>query len=759
MDDASSPCLRHQLAPVVALTGPVQTLQGFPGTKIQLPDQAQILQPQSQGLLPQERSQLIDQCAAALRGACLRAEAEGRAVERLLLILPDKTRTQMAANLLLDGVLALVAQQSLGHPLEQVTLLYGLGTHPLMEEKDIERLITPDRLQRLTTLGLSVVQQTTKAVTTPLAFVTVWQDHPHQEVVEADFHNLREPLLMAWAAAEQRDATLWLGCFPEGVAAQRQDWLELLRSLHQSRPQGARPLEIDCRDPHLNQWFQENLGPGVADTLHFHLARPDWGQESDQVREVRFVDRHGDGQWCLRGGDRYTIEVPELLFTHDLIVVAGDTRIHPYEGRYGSGGINKMLAVGIASMNEIRRSHSTQILMNPLTRVGEPRSPFVQRIAATARSIRDTLSTRPGSRSLAHPYGLTVIGQSEEAIWRMAFGQEESLRHSLAHTLTQRYTVPVRRPLDVVISDVEPHKGTDITAGARALQYLCDWHRPHNLLLHQPDRGCVALLFNPCGEPKNNQGIGNDGTKLHMDVLGELLQRVQPQLTQSLGQITTAAHARQLLSLTRQTVLGRWQHHLCSVSEATEWLLELQRLARTGYHQSRQGEVTRDLTRYLQEQLDRYSRGANHVNRAIATISYQFQQSQDWHRLLTALRETAHLYQEHEGLGEGGQRTLRLLRLCRTFMTLGIATRQPAVVDYLQWLDPDMTAALPDTVQATYRDMGLRASVLGIVPVDLNHHTPEDAVTLALRYGQWHKPEIPNLSVGFLTRPLILRQT
>ncbi|WP_171814901.1 hypothetical protein [Halothece sp. PCC 7418] len=32
--------------------------------------------------------------------------------------------------------------------------------------------------------------------------------------------------------------------------------------------------------------------------------------------------------------------------------------IRPYEGRYGSGGINTMLAVGIASLNEIRRSHS-----------------------------------------------------------------------------------------------------------------------------------------------------------------------------------------------------------------------------------------------------------------------------------------------------------------------------------------------------------------------------------------------------------------
>ncbi len=692
---------------------------------------------------------------AALKGAMWGAATQSqRPVERLLLVLPDKTRTQMAANLLLDSVLALAPAQAFS----TITLLYGLGTHPLMEPEEIWRLMSPARAQKLADLGAHIHQQTTKAVTNPMAFVTVWQDQSGPEVAVADLWALREPLLMAWAAAHQRDASLWLGCFPSVAQAERVDLVRLLRSLHQARPAAPHPLVVDCRDPRLNHWLQTQLGASVATSIHIHTTPPDLGQEPETAREIRFLDRNPQGEFCLRQGDRYTIEVPELLFTHDLIVVAGDTRIHPYEGRFGSGGINKMLAVGIASLNEIRRSHSTRILMDPLTRVGESRSPFVHRVAATARSIRDALRTRSDSRAMVDPYGLTVIGQSEDAIWRMAFGQEEQMRQPLAQTLTQRYTVSVRKPLDVVISDVEQHKGTDITAGARALQYLCDWHRPTNLLLNHPEQGCVALLFNPCGEPKNNQGIGNDGTKLHMDVLGDLLQRLRPQLTRSLTQATTPDSARQLLTLTRQTVLGRWQQHLCSISEATEWLVDLQRIARTGYHQTRQGQVTRDFTKYLQERLERYGRGPNHVNRAIAAIDYRFQHTGDWQGLLAALTDTATLYQEHEGLGEGGQRTLRLLRLCRTFMTLAIATQQRAVLDYLNWLDPDITGDLPETVQAAYRQQGLRASVLGLVPIDLNHQSPTEAAALALRYGQWHKPEAPEINTGFISHPLILRR-
>ncbi len=103
-------------------------------------------------------------CLAALGGALVQVTAQSRRpVERLLLVLPDKTRTQMAANLLLDSVLALAQHRQF----EQITILYGLATHPLMEGVDIERLISRDRLRRLAQLGSPLYSRLPKPLPPP----------------------------------------------------------------------------------------------------------------------------------------------------------------------------------------------------------------------------------------------------------------------------------------------------------------------------------------------------------------------------------------------------------------------------------------------------------------------------------------------------------------------------------------------------------------------------------------------------------------
>lgn len=733
---------------------PTLTLRSFPDQPLVLDHDAHVFVPQVAHGQPVCRQTWVQRCAAEIATAIATTGTNsGRSVESLLLILPDKTRTQMAANVLVDGVLALLAN---GTDVA-VTLLYGLGTHPFMDAADLEKLLGSDRYRALQARNIPIHQQSTKAVTNPMTFVSVWQDNPNQEIFGKRIKDLKEPLLMAWANANRHGARLWVGLFPSVVRQRWEEVVELLRSLQANRQPNAQPIELDCRDPDLNRVLRAALEPDAAEVIHIPVTRLELAVEPEANLDIRFLDRHGETGVCLRTGERYLMEVPEYLLTHDLTIVAGDTRIHPYEGRYGSGGINKMLAVGIASLNEIRRSHSTRILTHPLTCAGEPRSPFVQRVAATARSIRDTMLTHPNTRSLAAPYGLTMIGKSEEDIWGMAFSQHESARRELAATLTQRYTVPIARHLDVVVSDVEPYKGTDITAGARALQYLCDWHRPDNVLLNRPDRGCVALLFNPCNEPKNNAGIGNDGTKLHMDVLGDFLQGLRPQLSRNLEQARSLTAVQQTLTIARQTVLARWQQHLCSNSEVTDWLEELQRLAYAGQQQASHGQVPRDMLKFLYERMDRYRRGANHVNRAIARIEYEFQRSQNWGTLIHALKDLATLYQEHEGLGEGGQRTLRLLKLCRTFKTLLFATDRPAVLDYLDWLDPEVTDDLPDSLRAQFHRQGIRASVLGLVPVNLNQVSVNEAMHRAIAYGRWHKPQTPQLALGVLTCPLILK--
>ncbi|NER79662.1 MAG: hypothetical protein F6K42_08780 [Leptolyngbya sp. SIO1D8] len=731
------------------------SLKSFPSHQLILPPETQIFTP-VQGGVPRSREALLETGLTDLYQAIELAESHHqRSVERLLVILPDKTRTQMAANLLIDVVLKLISTRSA----TTLSLLYGLGTHPFMETSEIEGLLGSDRYQKLSALGAAIHQQSTKAITNPMAFVTVWQDSASQALLGHKLQDLREPLLMAWATARQRGAQLWLGIFPNLARTAEANLVNLFASLQAAYPNAAKPMLIDCRDANLNARLRSQLAQ--KNITQIQVQSPMFGptQRADSTLEVRFLKLQENQTVTLHQGKKYIIEIPEQLFTHDLTFIAGDTRIHPYEGRYGSGGINKMLSVGIASLNEIRRSHSTRILTHPLTCPGEAGSLFVTRIAATATSIRDTLLTRPQTRAMAVPYGFTVIGKSETAIWDLAFGQDESARQDLAATFTQRYTVTIKAPLDVVISDVEPHKATDITAGARALQYVANWHRPDNPLLNNPEQGCVALLFNPCNEAKNNLGIGNDGTKLHMDVLGDFLQQVRPQLSKNLAYAASPQAVKQILTIARQAVLERWQQHLCSNSEVTDWLEELQRLARTGMQQAQQGSVPRDLTKFLSERMDRYGRGPNHVNRAILSIEYQFQKSGDWEALLNALIALSALYQEHEGLGEGGQRTIRLLKLCRTFKTLVLVTNNINVLEYLNWLDPPLTHYLPDAVRSQYHRRGIRASVLGLVPIHLQHTSAEEATRIAISYGRWHKPEVKHLQVGFLTHPLILKKS
>lgn len=729
-------------------------LRSFPTQRIAVTPDTYIFAPQSKGLVPRPRPELIAAGLAHLQQAIRMAEARHqRSVERLLLVLPDKTRTQMAANLLIDSVLALIET----YPHLELSVLYGLGTHPLMDAATIQKMIGTERHQKLSTLDTHFYQQSTKAVTNPMAFVTVWQDSPEQEIIEPCLSSLKTHLTSAWTAAQQRGEQIWLGIFPDIALRREAELVALLRSLGETMVDGCKPILVDCRDAAFNAHLQAKLGEQNG-SVQVHTPFLGLPQDANSNLDIRFIDCHGKQGVVLRQGEKYVIEVPEQLFTHDLTIIAGDTRIHPYEGRYGSGGINKMLAVGIASLNEIRRSHSTRILTHPLTCPGEPSSPFVSRVAATARSIRETMLTRSKTRSMAAPYGLTAIGKTEAAIWEIAFGQDESARRQLSTLFTQRYTVTVKAPLDVVISDVAPHKATDITAGARALQYLTDWHRPDNVLLNHPMQGCVALLFNPCNEPKNNAGVGNDGTKLHMDVLGDFLQQIRPQLSKNLGYATSPEAVQMMLDIARQTVMERWQQHLCSHSELTDWLSGLQRIANLGLQQAKQGEVPRNVPKLLHERMDQYSWGPNHINRAIQAIEYQFQKTGDWHTLVHSLKELASLYQEHEGLGEGGQRTIRLLKLCRAFKTLALATDNLAVLNYLNWLDPALTNHLPPSVRSLYHQHGIRASVLGLVPIHLKHTSANDAVQVAINYGRWHKPRTHSLQVGFLTAPLILKR-
>ncbi|MDJ0702137.1 MAG: lactate racemase domain-containing protein [Leptolyngbyaceae cyanobacterium MO_188.B28] len=454
---------------------------------------------------------------------------------------------------------------------------------------------------------------------------------------------------------------------------------------------------------------------------------------------------------------QYTITVPQLLFSHNLTVIAGDIKIHPYEGRYGSGGINKMLAVGVASLNEICRSHSTQVLMDRKTQVGNPASPFVRKLEITADNIRKTMLTKSGTAVMALPYGISVIAEREK-IWGFSFGQTEASRREIAREWTQTFTVETPTDFDLVISDVDPRYAADLLAGARALQYICDWDTPENVILSHARQGCIALLFNVCNETKNNDGIGNDGAKSHLDVLADITQRKAVEIASLIPRASTVPQIIALLSTAKDQVLHYWEHHLRSISEANEWFENLRALALEAYRKEQLGLDNRSARQNLEAAFQQYKGDQNPIARAIAQIHQILQTAQPLSTVLNAIEQTAAIYQEHEGLGEGGQRTIRLLKICRHFNTCILATQNQAVATYFEALDPDLTAFLTGDVQLFFQTRGFKASILGLMGFDLTRHSPQTAIDLAMNYGEWKKPNVSPLNTCFLQIPLILNR-
>ncbi|MDR9403970.1 MAG: lactate racemase domain-containing protein [Halothece sp. Uz-M2-17] len=640
-------------------------LESYSDISISLPPQTQSFVPSAQTTVGFPRNSVVASCTHKIQEVIKIAEQNhGRLLERMLLILPDKTRSQIAARILLDAVMTLHQQ----HSYFTVTILYGLGTHPLMSDEEIRHLTGEERYQKLQQMGTMIKQQTTKTKTNDLVAVSI-PSHPFQQ-----------------------------SNFPQD----------------------------------------------------------------------------------------YTVTVPQLLFNHDFTIIAGDTKLHPYEGRYGSGGINKMLAVGIASLNEIHRSHSAEVLLSPHTRVGDAKSPFVRMIDTTAGAIRQAMRDRADSRPLSIPYGLTVVAEDENHIGAFAFGNQEKDRRSLAEMNFRRHHFWVQTAFDVVVSDVLPRQGTDLLAGARSLQYLCDWNQQKTPLLHSPY--CIALLYNPCHELQNNNGIGNDGTKEQLDVLATLTQESYQTLKPKIRQATTWQKLNQLLTEARRLILEQWQLHLEMVSQPELIWLGLEDLAQKALEQQQTSLPTASNAFY--QALLKYRGQHNPTMRAIANLCDQYEQGQPLSRILAQIRVEIVNQEEEEGLGEGGQRAFRLLKICQNFQHFLIATANSTAISYLEALDPNLIPELSPQLreqchfhqpsfassvvsgqsrnhqtsqQTLSADQTLlcdqfRLSLLGLQAVDLNHYSSQVAVDLALAYASWYQPETPQLEVAFLQSPVILQR-
>lgn len=723
-------------------------LKSYPGATITAPAGATVHRQTSIQRQYLPYSDLIAEYSKAIEHTLTLHEAErGHDIDDLLLLLPDKTRTQVASKLLLDSLLACKDKRPDLHG----TILLGLGTHPLMSEKDIQQMIGTERYWNVLEAEFFFRQQSTKAVTNEMTPIKVWSSADCHDCGYTDWPALLAHLNSMKDSLKPSPLTQRCQVYIELAGVVAQAHLEELRAVFETLLAAGEFVDIvaDSRSRRINAQIQAQL-EGLARVTIAKLTLSQERQAS-HADVALFISSDHEHPLRLRWGSFYLINVPARLLRHQMVFVAGDIKVHPYEGRYGSGGINKMLAVGVCSMNEIRRSHSTSMLMHADTRAGNGSSPFVQWIEMTANNIKEVMLHKRNTDVLTAPYCLSVMGKSPDRIWGVAWGQDEAARAPLGEELKQAYTLKVQDACDVLISDLELHKATDITAGARSVQYVCDWHDPANPLLADQITERVVLLFNPCNETLNNSGIGNDGTKQQLDVLLTQVTRKAWELGASLRACTSPEAVDRLLLEARKVVLAEWQHHLITISEADRIFTELAVLAQAAQRPDNPHAAA--ALGDLKAALHRYSQGHNDVNRAVQSLLVTDTSDA---KLLAAIEHTSQQFSEHEGLGEGGQRALRLLKICQTFGVFCLATDNVAAIDYLQHLDPDLTSLLSEPLQQYYRRSGQSARILGLVPLNLNHMSHQAAVDLAIAIGELRCQRPPRVSI--LTEPLILKR-
>ena len=770
-------------------------LKSFPHQSVQLPSQCKIVSASSQNYHPLDRSQLIDQVRLSLDQfwkkvspapvsatpiipattipattipaptiPALTIPALTIPAPRVLLLLPDKTRTSVAPRLLIDAMLSWKVE----HPTLGLTVLFGLGTHPLMSDGEIADFLGHDRYEQLCNLGISFKQQTTLINTLPLRSIQVWEKlnntdgNPDSfEALNQAIEQSREQLRQAIQEQDQErsgslsDTSAILGTPSEISPLQgiRPEAFWYHRNRMNFLTDQFRQV-LDSNQPHavLSETSSDRLLPkNLEQSLKNDRSEND--PESQPISEKK-------SGLNLSTGRVYTVSLPEDLWQHDLILVAGDTKLHPYEGRGGSGGIDKMLAVGIASINTIRRTHSTKVLLDKSTRVGNPHSFFVQSIQTIAHDITKALLTSETigqSRLKTKPIGLSVVGKDDQTIFGFWMGQEEPDRQRLTKIVQDAYTVTVGQDFQVLISDPDPYKATDILAGARGLQYVCNWHSLENSLLSNTPRERVALLFNPCNESKNTEGIGNIGTKTQLDVLGTIVQDHWSQLLSNLQHAQTLSQVMALLHETRNSVLHQWFFHLKVTSEADDFfnLLRTQVLEIRNFQLMALDDTqVRDI---LQSTLANYSSCYNAVEQDVTKLLDLYLTDPDLDLLLQQIGILQSRYAEHPGLGEGGQRSFRLLEICRYFQTFILATDKAAVLAYLQDLDPSIAPHLPPALHTELDRLSIDLSILGLRGVDIASDQAQKAIDLALHYAHWQNASRP-VNTLFLRDPLILKR-
>ena len=553
--------------------------------------------------------------------------------KKLVLVLPDKTRLANASNIAVDVILALVAARN---DIE-VSLLYGLGSHPLMGESQIIELLNKERWQRIIDARIEIHQQTTKS---PLPFKTL-------EIEDFDLEN---------DAANQR---------------------------------------------------------------------------------------------------RISLALPRMVWESHLIIVAGDTDLHPYEKRCGSGGLNKMLVIGLGNSNAIDRTHAAPILLDAAKSETRSNNQFVQLLDYYYGNLVDALMNPMFGKLKARPIGFSVIklathGEPND-YW---IGDNDRDRARLTRQVTEHRICILDKPVNTVICDSERLKATDILAGARALHSLCSQDSSDNVLLCGNSRQRMAVLINPCIEKLNHGGIGNSGTLRHLSVLEAIIESSEEQAIHRLRNLESTAEAMSQILNLRGRILRQWSRHFDHISRPELLLKEVRRLGcdRTSAAKANLS-VPMEADRQLLE-LECWAKSVSLPYDSLVEIASMANHGDAFARLsqLLSIRGL-------NSFSEGGQRPLRLLSILQKFERLIILTDNRIVSSYIAKLCPDLIAHLPIRLQALlsndYKILGLTS--LGISCISLEEHSAQQAIDICLSSQQaWIAPH-QSVSAAFIQKPVIIR--
>lgn len=607
--------------------GNIFDLDSYPGQKLFLNASVQTPLPVDNDVRSMDRGLIVKALTKSLVNRIDRIQDDHKT---LLLLLPDKTRLANAANIAVDSILSLLSSER--YDLD-VTIAYGLGSHPLMTNDQIKGLLTHVRWQRIIDAKVSVLQHSTKS------------------------------------------------------------------------PLPSKDFEIEDLDL--------GLSPNEFATI--------------------------------------SLSIPLIFFENHIIVVAGDTDLHPYEKRCGSGGLNKMLVIGFGNSIVIDRTHSPSVLSDA-DNVGQRSNPiFVRLLDYYYAKIGDFLLTAENSKVVSRPIGFSVVKLSGDVepcdYW---IGENDEERHVLTMQVLQDRRCFMDRPVNHVICDGEACKATDILAGARTLHSLCTQNHKSNHLICSNSPLRMALLFNPCLEELNNGGVGNSGTMRHLNVLAGLASSNLSGISSSFEFIANSGDLYKFFLELRSEILRQWSLHFERVSNPRRFLQEIRGL----------------LSIFSSEnsKLDRISGSIDspviELERWAAAVSLPFHELidigllEDDFKACQLLIETLCMHDLNR-FSEGGQRAMRLLKILQNFEQLVLLTDNENVLSYIAELSPDLSSNLPSAFRAKFGaafDV-LGFSLLGISCLDLRFFTPQEAVDTCFIAHQSILPVNHQVTAAFFRKP------